>query len=1402
MTVDVSPQPTPTYNADQAFNPAANFGQNNAVQVQVATTQARIELSGTPSVGEQWIVTLNGTQFIHTVTSADTANSDPVGKVAAALRALIDPTSTYAASLDAADSHAVIVTSTGAFYAEFQIVTAAGLPASDGGANIASANGKTTIGLTGDPTPTETWTLTVDGQAHPYTVQFGDDLAAIATKLGALLPIALYDVSVSGRVITVNHVHNGGPVNASLAISSTSAGNGVVTAQLVFNQANWNIPQEVTVKAIDDNFVDGHDALVFPPADQRVDQIRGPIIIDGGVKVSTEPFLNNPALLPGEQNFPLPDGTLSAVGTVGGDATITDLFAQHVSAQFGQRPGFDPRMNDFSYTAEFLNGSAKEVTLDVASVSSDILSVTKTTPFSVSYTAPAGGSLIFSGTPSNQHSSTLWTEAEVDLTGLPAQGDTWTLTLGGTHYSYVVQPTDDVPSLIARALMALVPSTYSIQLRIGLLGDARLIITKAGGAQFTVDFTISSANGSAVVSGQPVSTGGSWTSAAFRFVTPGTSGSWTINLGGQAFTAAADGSVPDVTSALAAAITSDFAPLVSGSTVTFQTGFPTVNHATVQPSAGDEYVVMPLNLNTRVNEDVQVDTLNVFDNNDPSNSVGVLTGSTITGLGMGGDTVVGGETVPGGITYSEIENVDIQLGTGNDHFTIEGTSAGTTTVDSGAGNDTVDVKTIDGHTTVDTGSGNDIVNVGNAEGLVDSIDALLTLDTGTGTGSDTVNVNDAQDTNANAGTLTGSTLTGLDMPTVSEVQTVFVQANHGTYQLSAPGYGTATFDYTDDDATFTQHLQEIFGAGFNGVKGVTTSRTSTDVTYTVTFIRDQAGVNQPQLVWADKAASGLVPNLDASVNVLVTTVHDGSPTPPAHSNVQTIDVEATGTSPSGTYVLHFVRRTRRRAPGLRDRADRLERVRRRPCSPRSAPCSIRTTSTRRCRSPINVAVDQHGTTLHDARTRARCGSQSIAYIDPPGSQHRHGHARDAALRHRLLQRRHAERDLGSGDDVVNVQGTTATTNLSTGAGDDRVYVSSGANVGLADHPSFIGGTLDSLLGTLNIDAGTGQAGQTLMISDEAATAGDAHALITRDVPRRARRDVQRPPRSSSPARAQRDLDARPAATSPAGSRSGWASAPTRHRRRDRTTATGVNEVTTLNTGLGNDSVTVNLDGSTGGFFVLDTQGADQNVLHLATGLFTGDYNTPADQVSVLVNGTPLDAEPVRRRRRRSTRSDVLVSPDNGSVAAVQIGHTTTLHLVAGGSPTLALGVRRPVGRPGHRVRERRRRRPVELHDRHRPRHDHVRPRRRAARSGRPRRRRRPPDDAERSSSRCRSPARPTTTRSTPPARRCRSSSSAARATTRSRPVSAATSSSATAARALLRVPAGRRATSRRSRRRR
>src|SRR6185312_6811048 len=79
-------------------------------------------------------------------------------------------------------------------------------------------------------------------------------------------------------------------------------------------------------------------------------------------------------------------------------------------------------------------------------------------------------------------------------------------------------------------------------------------------------------------------------------------------------------------------------------------------------------------------------------------------------------------------------------------------------------------------------------------------------------------------------------------------------------------------------------------------------------------------------------------------------------------------------------------------------------------------------------------------------------------------------------------------EYGSGADTVNVQGTSARTNLDLHGGTDRVYVSSEANVTPTTSVDFLQGNLDAIQGMLNVRAGDGDQ-QVLMISDAPPTAG-------------------------------------------------------------------------------------------------------------------------------------------------------------------------------------------------------------------------------------------------------------------------------------------------------------------------
>ena len=159
------------------------------------------------------------------------------------------------------------------------------------------------------------------------------------------------------------------------------------------------------------------------------------------------------------------------------------------------------------------------------------------------------------------------------------------------------------------------------------------------------------------------------------------------------------------------------------------------------------------------------DALSIDDSADGDNETGNLTATRLTGLGMNGM-----------IDYSEIETLNIDLGSGLDTFTIESTHSGATNLNANNGADIVNIRTVAGATTVNTGLGDDTINVGsnaqgdtndpddNTNGTLNSISSLLVVVAGEGVSDDDLlTVDDTADSEDNTGVLTSSRITGLGM---------------------------------------------------------------------------------------------------------------------------------------------------------------------------------------------------------------------------------------------------------------------------------------------------------------------------------------------------------------------------------------------------------------------------------------------------------------------------------------------------------------------------------------------------------------------------------------------------------------------------------------------------------------
>ena len=589
-------------------------------------------------------------------------------------------------------------------------------------------------------------------------------------------------------------------------------------------------------------------------------------------------------------------------------------------------------------------------------------------------------------------------------------------------------------------------------------------------------------------------------------------------------------------------------------------------------------------------EPAQVDVLVIHNEDSPAADVGTLTSNRLTGLGMAGDTVLDGQLLLGGIGYAAFEDLTVLLGYGADTFTVESTHLGTTTIDAGAGADTVRVRTIVGHTRVLGGSGDDTFRIGSSDGLLDLLDALLAIDGGAGT--DTAWLDDSADLTDNLGRLTQTSLTGLDM----------VTGSGGLDENGRPRALDQVFTVTPRPGatSFTIVLSQVVGGVVSGVGAATfaVGTTAEEIRQTLQLLLF------PQTGGADPGVSMTCGTAGAT------------------RCASSVYVWALGSS----FLIGF-------RGEVNEDPD----------------------------NPVRIRLDALGTAAPATDASRRDG-----------------------VEYRGLETLNLA--LGSGHDVLNVRGTLPLTNITFGVGDDRVYVSSTADVGLTGRPQFLAGDLDAVEGTLNLDLGTGR--HTLLISDEGTNVPDTDVLVTDVAAAAITRDA-----ALSATGEIFVVGLAPAGISYRAAASGtfadgiriWAGGGAdtitingTHQR------AGVRTTTWLNTGLGDDTVTVALTQGQDGFLVLNTQGPNDNVLGLGTDLDDGDEPVSPDAVvSVTVNGSLVDPS----RYVVSSRLDLVGLFDSlvpGDAVVVTVDTVTAAQFRVGGPfvldlATLGLGAHALVG---------------------------------------------------------------------------------------------------------------------------
>ena len=1196
VTITIDPDRTRTLNSDDAFNPVTYFGEQFEEQVEVATTRAVVTfLEGIDFSGSHTLLLTPQGSLAPQITA--TGGSWDV--LAANLGTVLASTG-YSYELNESASEIIITSSSSAFY-----LTVVG-PESAG--SISAESSVVEVELTGQTDLNQTWDLVLDNtttlryqivnaastleiidewvlapedpldpsRVYTYTAtsnrnpRITNVAEAFFDKIDQDADLA-YTVERFGRILRISPASGEGEVSVELSSTGGSVvAGGVVrpiTAEvrheIEFAADNWNVAQTVWVRAVDDEYIDGGDRLVFAPLEERVNSVRGPITVNGGFGGNDERFLTNPVLLEGEINEPVADGLIQTLGReYDADAgiyraTISDINATHINPSTGLRPGFDPRMNEFAYTVEFLEGVAEGTILEVLSVSQDILSIGSATPFGVDLqlagiSMPDEADLLVTAASVNTvlADSPEWSSVFYTFTGLFENSETWTVDLQGdagverfSVTTVAVDSDDDgIPdpfeqdiidsdsedgissleqvtevtdfdsdgrtdlqeyllgtnplvadpdavaqedlalSTLGRVVFALADeingkegSQFAAEVRIGLLGEVTLIITLAEGVGESFQASLSSSDNSSGRVDEVVTQGGfiesfgtslgatPWTMAAIFLNEVGAEDSqWELSVTGGAIDGTfshevdKDDSLATVVTGLLGSMeshvgavgesTSTFAdtfrPSVTGRTVTFDGDWPVATETglTLRPIVGDAYYYAPFNANLAVDELDQVDVLNVYNGDSPSDDRATLTSNRLTGLGMGPDTVIAGRAFSGGIGFEAMEEVNLDLGSGNDTLTVESTPIGLVTIGAGAGNDLIMLENTSANIQIFGEADDDIILVGSSsvdsdgDGLLDAWEL-------------------SWDGISSLGDLSGDE--DFDGDGSTDLQAFNARLN-------------PTNGEVDDDGESNEWLTDIEGLASNIGGGVSVDAgEGNDSVHFANSVESaqRQGVITENSVSGFGLGSGYLQGVIETHQVFSVDASEGE-----------FSFTLLGQS---TVPLSF-------DASAQDLANALEPI----LNPNNSDNAKPHTD--------NFRVEELGGEYHIYFRGEHLG----LFINPVDVD---DSALEGTMNFRVLEPvltyygvETLNLSLGSGADIVNVQGTSAITNLQLNGGDDEIFVSSEFNVSFENRLVPYIGSLDRLAGALNIDAGEGT--HRIEISDAGALLGDSEILITDILP--------------------------------------------------------------------------------------------------------------------------------------------------------------------------------------------------------------------------------------------------------------------------------------------------------------
>jgi len=250
------------------------------------------------------------------------------------------------------------------------------------------------------------------------------------------------------------------------------------------------------------------------------------------------------------------------------------------------------------------------------------------------------------------------------------------------------------------------------------------------------------------------------------------------------------------------------------------------------------------------------DTLNVSDGGDAdADANGGLSDTEITGIFGSGGATHKIDYNDGGA--SEIENINIDLGSGGDAFGISGVAASSTVV-------------------LNANGGDDTVNIGGTANSLDGILGTLTVNGGAPSGAvgDTLIVNDAGDTTGtiysiSSGTINRAGIIPIDYTTFEQLDLL---TGSGNDAITANGWAPVTGNVTDagpaDTDTFTVNT------AFSVTGDFTINRIETLDNFPVPSMK-ALGADTLTIIEADTVGSAADP-FDFSANTLVMTDSGGT----------------------------------------------------------------------------------------------------------------------------------------------------------------------------------------------------------------------------------------------------------------------------------------------------------------------------------------------------------------------------------------------------------------------------------------------------------------------------------------------------------------------------------------------